>query len=388
MDTASPVIPQLQSPGVAHQWPGNPGSAHRRHPHELVHAVRLRAPGRRRGDAADHGGPGPADRGARLPALVPVRRSGATALAAGARRAAPSRWRSGGSVQLDARVGARRRPRRRATSTRSRARAPAGPARGLLGDVRPAPDPAVVLRARAGSTLPPDGPEQYTVTLRLRVARPQRPQGGGPPHDRRASRPDAAARIPQDGGRRDGRRAELRSISRAATSSTSSSPPTTGRSTRCAPTAASCRVSRCRSDGERQIDPANPQNYPRARLPRPDVARRARAAHRGRGRRPAPRRAAGDRGDQRQRRRVRLGRARPPPARVPRSTPTRATGRCRCRRRRRRPNHSRLPARGNWSPPVLADLEGNGRLDILMTAFDGFVYAFRPDGTAGAGMAG
>ena len=27
MDTASPVIPQVQFPGVAHQWPGNPGSA-------------------------------------------------------------------------------------------------------------------------------------------------------------------------------------------------------------------------------------------------------------------------------------------------------------------------------------------------------------------------
>src|SRR5438874_1725472 len=44
--------------------------------------------------------------------------------------------------------------------------------------------------------------------------------------------------------------------------------------------------------------------------------------------------------------------------------------------------HSRNPDRGNWSPPVLADLEGTGQLDIVMTAFDGFVYAFRPDGTA------
>src|SRR5439155_549577 len=43
--------------------------------------------------------------------------------------------------------------------------------------------------------------------------------------------------------------------------------------------------------------------------------------------------------------------------------------------------HSRNPDRGNWSPPVLADLEGSGQLDIVMTTFDGFVYAFRPDGT-------
>src|SRR2546428_714710 len=47
--------------------------------------------------------------------------------------------------------------------------------------------------------------------------------------------------------------------------------------------------------------------------------------------------------------------------------------------------HSRNPDRGNWSPPVLADLEGTGQLDILMTAFDGFVYAFRPDGTTAPG---
>src|SRR2546428_203683 len=48
-------------------------------------------------------------------------------------------------------------------------------------------------------------------------------------------------------------------------------------------------------------------------------------------------------------------------------------------------DHSRNPDRGNWSPPVLADLEGTGQLDILMTAFDGFVYAFRPDGTPAPG---
>jgi len=43
--------------------------------------------------------------------------------------------------------------------------------------------------------------------------------------------------------------------------------------------------------------------------------------------------------------------------------------------------HSRNPDRGNWSPPVLADLEGTGKLDSIMTAFDGHVYAWRPDGT-------
>ena len=43
--------------------------------------------------------------------------------------------------------------------------------------------------------------------------------------------------------------------------------------------------------------------------------------------------------------------------------------------------HSRLPGRGAWGPPVLASLEEGNRLDILMSAFDGHVYAFRPDGT-------
>jgi hypothetical protein len=42
--------------------------------------------------------------------------------------------------------------------------------------------------------------------------------------------------------------------------------------------------------------------------------------------------------------------------------------------------HSRLPSQGAWSPPVLADLEGNGKLDILMSAFDGYLYAWQPDG--------
>src|SRR5690606_24615467 len=42
----------------------------------------------------------------------------------------------------------------------------------------------------------------------------------------------------------------------------------------------------------------------------------------------------------------------------------------------------RLPVRGNWSAPALGDLEGNGKLNILMSSYDGHVYAFRADGTA------
>lgn len=41
----------------------------------------------------------------------------------------------------------------------------------------------------------------------------------------------------------------------------------------------------------------------------------------------------------------------------------------------------RLPVRGNWSAPALGNLEGDGRLSILMSSYDGHVYAWRPDGT-------
>jgi hypothetical protein len=41
---------------------------------------------------------------------------------------------------------------------------------------------------------------------------------------------------------------------------------------------------------------------------------------------------------------------------------------------------ARSPVRGNWSAPALGNLTGDGKLSILMSSFDGQVYAFRPDG--------
>jgi len=41
----------------------------------------------------------------------------------------------------------------------------------------------------------------------------------------------------------------------------------------------------------------------------------------------------------------------------------------------------RLPIRGNWSPPALGNLEGQGKLSILMSSYDGHVYAWRADGS-------
>jgi hypothetical protein len=43
--------------------------------------------------------------------------------------------------------------------------------------------------------------------------------------------------------------------------------------------------------------------------------------------------------------------------------------------------HSRLPQRGAWAYPTLAPLEGGKELDILIPGWDSKVYAWRPDGT-------
>ena len=45
----------------------------------------------------------------------------------------------------------------------------------------------------------------------------------------------------------------------------------------------------------------------------------------------------------------------------------------------------RLPTRGNWSAPALGDLQGDGTLDILMSSYDGHVYAWQPDGKPSPG---
>lgn len=43
--------------------------------------------------------------------------------------------------------------------------------------------------------------------------------------------------------------------------------------------------------------------------------------------------------------------------------------------------HTRLPARGAGSGPVLADLDGDGHLEILQSGWDGFLHVWRPGGT-------
>ncbi len=45
-------------------------------------------------------------------------------------------------------------------------------------------------------------------------------------------------------------------------------------------------------------------------------------------------------------------------------------------------NGQRSPTRGNWSAPALGNLTGDGKLSIVMSSFDGHLYAYRPNGHA------
>ena len=384
MDTASPVIPQLQSPGVAHQWPGNPGSAT-----DATHTNWSTQYGYGRPDL------GAATRlimAGRVPPTAELESPHWFQYVDPARRrwlpvrgsAAPSRWRSGGSVQwtLEWALG----PNPSDADFHTISSRTGGASRGLLGtfDLRSIP-PSYYERA-PGSTLTPDGPEQYTVTLRLRA----RDRNGLKAEDRRTigvrHDPDLAPGFPKTVGGEMGAgpswvdlegRHQLDLV--FATYD--------GQVHALRPDGSELPGFPVSSDGERQIDPANPQNYP-ARAYRDPKLRDVREPltgvavgdllHDGRLEIVATSANADVYAWDARGRRLRGFPQHSDPRywSLPVPTPQAAT------------NHSRLPGRGNWSPPVLADLEGNGRLDILMTAFDGFVYAFRPDGTPCARMAG
>ncbi len=257
----------------------------------------------------------PADRRARLPALVPVRRSRAPAHAADARRLRPQPLAVGRQGQLDARVGARSEPVRRRLS-HDRRRHGSG-ADGLLGMLRPAPDPAVA-----------------TTSMR-------------PPRRCRRTAPSST-----------------RSRCACACATATGSRPRTGARSACATIPACCRATRRPVGGEpaaapsyvdlegrHQLDlvfattdgqvhalrpdgsevpgfpvssdhrardrPAQSGELPGPRVSRPGPARRARAAERDRRRRSVPRRPLGDRRHERERGRLRVGCAGTSPARLP-----------------------------------------------------------------------
>ena len=45
-------------------------------------------------------------------------------------------------------------------------------------------------------------------------------------------------------------------------------------------------------------------------------------------------------------------------------------------------NFTRLPVRGAIASPVLADLNGDGKLDVIQSGWDGYIHAWRADGSA------
>jgi len=378
MDTASPVIPQTQAPDVQHQWPGNPGSAT-----DATHT-----------NWSTQYGYGRPDLGAAT-ALVMSGRVPPTAeidsppwfdyVDPARQRTLPisgsfarSRWRSGGSVRwwLEWALGAD--PADSTFHTIASGRANRGRA-GTLGVLNLAQVPASYYEHAPTTTLQPDGPEQYTLTIRLRVVDGNGLKGEdrrtiGVRHDptllpgfpRRIGGEIAAGPTYAD---LEGR-PQLDLIYATADGNLDALRPD-GREVPGFPV---------HSDLDRQIDPANPENFP-ARAYRTDQTLRD-------VRDPLVGTAVGDLfGDGR----LEIvatssngdiyawddhGRRLPgfpilPPRRywsLPVPTPAAPTP------------HGRLPARGDWAPPVLAHLEGKRQLDILMSSYDGHVYALRPNG--------
>lgn len=378
MDTASPVIPQTQAPTVARQWPGEPASAT-----DAAHTNWSTQYGYGRPDL------GAATRlvlSGRVPPSAEIdsphwyqyvdpARQQALAIDGFLAR---SRWRSGGRVRwwLEWALGAN--PADAAFHTIAHGGS-ARPASGRLGTLDLRQVPRRYYEHAPTSTLPPDGPEQYTLTLRLRVV----DANGLKAEDRRTigvrHDPGLLPGFPRRIGGEiaagpsyvdlEGRH-QLDLVYATADGDVHALRPD-GREVSGFPVY---------TDFDRRIDPASPENFA-ARAYRTTPALRD-------VRDPIAGIAVGDlrhdgtlevvatttnadvyawdaRGH-------RLNGFPVSSARrywtLPVPTPAAPTA------------HSRLPARGDLAPPVLASLEGGHRLDILMSAYDGHVYAWRPDG--------
>src|SRR5436309_15972715 len=168
MDTAQPVIPQTQSPGTSQQWPGNPNSLTDADHHnwstqygygrpDVGAATRMIMAGKIP-PTADLIGP----RWFRY--LDPARTR--TITVGGS--LAPSRFHSGGSATYTLEYALGADPADSAfhtvatghvTHTRS----------GALGSIDLSKVPRSFYEHAPTQTLQPDGPEQYTLTIRLRV---------------------------------------------------------------------------------------------------------------------------------------------------------------------------------------------------------------------------
>jgi hypothetical protein len=375
MDTASAVIPQTQSPGVPRQWPGNPGSATNSTHTNWSTQYGYGRPDIGAATALVKSGKVPPTAELTSPRwyayVDPVRRR--TMPIKG--HVAPSAWGSRGARwTLEFALGAN--PDDDAFHTISTGN---GAKSGVLGVLNLNRIGRQFAAKSPGSTLPPDGPEQYTVTLRLRAHDGNGLKG----EDRRTFN----AR--HDPGLLPGYPKQIGSEMSAA------------------PTYADLEgkheldlvfgtydgaVHALRPDGSEvagfpihtrtlaSIDPRNPESYPADSYRTNAKLRDARD--------PVSGIAVGDLdhhgalevvgttangwvyawGPNGKLRKGFPVHSQSKFASLPVPTPRSGS------------DHSRLPSRGNWSPPVLADLHGDGKLDILMSAFDGFVYAWGRNG--------
>jgi hypothetical protein len=168
IDTTSPIVPQIQAPGITGQWPGNPRSVTDRAHTSWSTQYGYGRPGLGSGDETRAVGRVPPTAEIDSPPWFQyvdplLRRSLAVSGAL-----APSRWRSGGragwwlewALGPNPPDGAFHTIRHGVTRRRLA---------GTLGTLDLRLVPRSYYEHAPRSTLPPDGPEQYTLTLRLRV---------------------------------------------------------------------------------------------------------------------------------------------------------------------------------------------------------------------------
>lgn len=375
MDTASPVVPQTQTPGLTGQWPGNPQS-HTNADH--TNWSTQYGYGRPNIGAAAHlilAGRVPPTAQLDSPhwyAYVDPERRRTLAIHGSV---TPSAWRSKGvHWTLEWALGANP-----ADKDFKPIATGHGAAHGVLGTLATSQIPRAYAAKNPGSTLPPDGTEQYTVSLRLRAldgnglkaedrrsfnARHDRqlmpgyPRAIGTEMSAAPTYADVEGRHEQDllFGTYDGEVQALR------------------------PDGSMVKGYPLKTRTLAAIDPRNPEGYPAASYQTDAALRNARD--------PVSGIAVGDlNGDGNLDVVATTSNAwvyawgpdghllngypvhsKSKFASLPVPTPRSGT------------HHGRLPSRGNLSPPVLADLEGHGKLDVLMSAYDGFEYAWKPNG--------
>jgi hypothetical protein len=376
MNTASAVIPQTQSPYTARQWPGNPLSAT-----DDSHT-----------NWSTQYGYGRPDIGAatklvmegRLPPTAEIDSPSwfayvdpaATKTLRVTGKLAPSRVRSGGTAHwtLEYALGAD--PADAAFTTVATG---SGPADGTLGTIDLTQIPSIFASHPPLGTLQPDGAEQYTLTIRLRVvdtnglkAEDRRSVGlrsdpslvGGKPLHFGAEISGAPSYVDLEGGN------ELDLVFSTYDGDVHA----------VRPDGTEVRGFPVHSDRIRDFDPFAPENFDAPAYRRHKEFRDQRD--------PLSGTAVGDLDhdgkleivatgmngrvyawDSRGRKLHGFPRAMDLPAgqhTVP--TPRAPTP------------HTRSPLRGAWASPTLAPLEGGKTLDILVPGWDSKVYAWRPDG--------